>query len=189
MTSPSEGVQRYVNSWYRLDQLYRKFIYHMQKSGQASLLADLYASVENRYTNSFVLALNDAWQDQIAGLDEWKIPGFASQTDFYRDQAAEYRRKDQKVAVIISDAFRFEVGEECLRRIRALDRFDAELKPMISAVPSYTQLGMAALLPHGTLALAEDGSGDVVSDGANTKGLAAREKILAAGREGDSAKA
>jgi uncharacterized protein (TIGR02687 family) len=189
MTSPAEGVQRYVTSWYRLDQLYRKFIYHMQKSGQASLLADLYASVENRYTNSFVLALNDAWQDQIAGLGEWKIPGFASQANFYQEQAAEYRRKDQKVAVIISDALRFEVGEECLRRIRALDRFDAELRPMISSLPSYTQLGMAALLPHSALALAEDGSGDVISDGENTKGLAAREKLLAAGRKGDSAKA
>jgi uncharacterized protein (TIGR02687 family) len=189
MTSPAEGVQRYVTSWYRLDQLYRKFIYHMQKSGQASLLADLYASVENRYTNSFVLALNDAWQDQIAGLGEWKIPGFASQANFYQEQAAEYRRKDQKVAVIISDALRLEVGEECLRRIRALDRFDAELKPMISSLPSYTQLGMAALLPHSALALAEDGSGDVISDGENTKGLAAREKLLAAGRKGDSAKA
>lgn len=189
MTSPAEGVQRYVSSWYRLDQLYRKFIYHMQKSGQASLLADLYASVENRYTNSFVMALNDTWQDQIAGLHEWKIPGFASQLDFYQDQAAEYRRKDQKVAVIISDALRYEVAEECLRRIRALDRFEAELKPMISALPSYTQLGMAALLPHSTLALAEDGSGDVISDGENTKGIAAREKLLAAGRKGDSAKA
>jgi uncharacterized protein (TIGR02687 family) len=189
MTSPAEGVQRYVSSWYRLDQLYRKFIYHMQKSGQASLLADLYASVENRYTNSFVMALNDAWQDQIAGLQEWKIPGFASQIDFYQEQAAEYRRKDQKVAVIISDALRYEVAEECLRRIRALDRFDAELKPMISALPSYTQLGMAALLPHSTLALAEDGSGDVISDGEDTKGIAAREKLLAAGRKGDSAKA
>jgi uncharacterized protein (TIGR02687 family) len=189
MTSPAEGVQRYVSSWYRLDQLYRKFIYHMQKSGQASLLADLYASVENRYTNSFVMALNDTWQDQIAGLHEWKIPGFASQIDFYQEQAAEYRRKDQKVAVIISDALRYEVAEECLRRIRALDRFDAELKPMISTLPSYTQLGMAALLPHSTLALAEDGSGDVISDGENTKGIAAREKLLAAGRKGDSAKA
>jgi uncharacterized protein (TIGR02687 family) len=189
MTSPAEGVQRYVSSWYRLDQLYRKFIYHMQKSGQASLLADLYASVENRYTNSFVMALNDTWQDQIAGLHEWKIPGFASQIDFYQEQAAEYRRKDQKVAVIISDALRYEVAEECLRRIRALDRFDAELKPMISALPSYTQLGMAALLPHSTLALAEDGSGDVISDGENTKGIAAREKLLATGRKGDSAKA
>jgi hypothetical protein len=132
---------------------------------------DLYASVENRYTNSFVQALNDAWQDQVAGLGEWKIPGFASQANFYKEQAAEYRRKDQKVAVIISDALRFEVGEECLRRIRGLDRFDAELKPMISSLPSYTQLGMAALLPHSALALAGDGSGDVISDGENTRCL------------------
>jgi len=188
MTSPAEGVRRYVTNWYRLDQLYRKFIYHTQKSGQGSLLADLYASVENRYTNSFVLAANDAWQDQIAGLDEWKIPGYASQADFYRDQAAEFRRKDQKVAVIISDALRYEVAEECLRRIRALDRFDAELKPMISALPSYTQLGMAALLPHSDLAMAEDGSGDILASGENTKGLVAREKLLAAGRTGDIAK-
>ncbi|MBY5873815.1 BREX-1 system phosphatase PglZ type A [Rhizobium leguminosarum] len=189
MTSAAEGVQRYVSTWYRLDQLYRKFIYHMQKSGQAQLLADLYESVENRYTNSYVLAVNDAWQDQIARLSDWKIPGYASQADFYREQAAEYRRKDQKVAVIISDAFRFEVAEECLRRIRALDRFDADLKPMISSLPSYTQLGMAALLPHNGLAMAEDGSGDILSGGQNTRGLAAREKLLAAGRNGDTAKA
>lgn len=189
MTSPAEGVQRYVSTWYRLDQLYRKFIYYMQKSGQTQLLADLYASVENRYTNSFVLAVNDAWQDQIAGLGDWKIPGYTAQADFYRDQAAEYRRKDQKVAVIISDALRFEVAEECLRRIRALDRFDADLKPMISSLPSYTQLGMAALLPHNGLAMAEDGSGDILSGGENTRGLAAREKLLASGRNGDVARA
>ncbi len=189
MTSVSEGVQRYVSTWYRLDQLYRKFIYHMQKSGQAQLLADLYGSVENRYANSYVLAVNDAWQDQIAQLSDWKIPGYPSQADFYREQAAEYRRKDQKVAVIISDALRFEVAEECLRRIRALDRFDADLKPMISSLPSYTQLGMAALLPHNGLAMVEDGSGDILSGGENTKGLAAREKLLAAGRSGDTAKA
>ncbi len=189
MTSAAEGVRRYVTSWYKLDQLYRKFIYHMQKSGQASLLADLYASVENRYTNSFVLAVNDAWQDQIADLSAWKIPGYAAQADFYREQAAEYRRKDQKVAVIISDALRYEVAEECLRRIRALDRFDADLKPIISALPSYTQLGMAALLPHNGLAMAEDGSSDILAGGENTKGIAAREKLLAKGRAGDSAKA
>jgi uncharacterized protein (TIGR02687 family) len=189
MASPTEGVQRYVSSWYRLDQLYRKFIYHMQKSGQASLLADLYASVENRYANSFVLALNDAWQDQIAGLGVWKIPGHPSQTGFYQEQVAAYRRKDQKVAVIISDALRFEVAEECLRRIRAMERFDAELKPMIAALPSYTQLGMAALLPHRVLALAADGSGDVLADGEPSKGLAAREKRLVAGGKGDNAKA
>ncbi len=189
MTNPTEGVKRYVTAWYRLDQFYRKFIYHMQKSGQASLLGDLWDTVENRYTNSFVLAVNDAWQDQIATLKKWKIPGYAAQTDFFHEQAAEYRRKDQKVAVIISDALRFEVAEECLRRIRALDRFDADLQPMIGALPSYTQLGMAALLPHGKLAMAADGSGDILVDGENTKGLAARQKRLVAGRPGDNAKA
>ncbi len=189
MTTPEEGVKRYVTSWYKLDQLYRKFIYHMQKSGHASLLSELYEAVENRYTNSFLLKLNDAWQDQIAKITDWRIDGYAQQDRFYNDQAALFRRKEQKVAVIISDALRYEVGEECLRRIRALNRFDAEMKPMISALPSYTQLGMAALLPNKELSFAPEGNGYVLSGGENTQGLAAREKLLASGRAGDRAKA
>jgi uncharacterized protein (TIGR02687 family) len=189
MTSPAEGVKRYVTSWYKLDQLYRKFIYHMQKSGHASLLAELYDAVENRYTNNFLLKLNDTWQDQVSGMTDWVIPGQARQSAFYLEQVAEFRRKDQKVVVIVSDALRFEVAEECLRRIRALNRFDAELKPMISSLPSYTQLGMAALLPNKELALASDGSGAVLSGGESTQGLAAREKLLAKARLGDRAKA
>jgi uncharacterized protein (TIGR02687 family) len=189
MTSPAEGVKRYVHSWYKLDQLYRKFIYHMQRSGHASLLSELYDAVENHYTNSFVLKLNDAWQDQVSGMTDWVIPGYACQNTFYVEQAAEFRRKDQKVVVIISDALRFEVAEECLRRIRALNRFDADLKPMISSLPSYTQLGMASLLPNKELSLLPDGSGLVLSGGESTQGLAAREKILAKGRAGDRVKA
>src|SRR5690606_27521011 len=150
----ADGVSRYVSSWYKLDQLYRKFIYHMQKSGQASLLADLYEAVENHYNNSSVLAVNDAWQDQIARLSEWKIPGYPAATAFYRPRVTEFTSEGHKVAVIISDALRYEVAEECLRSIRALDRFNAELSAMISALPSYTQLGMAALLPHKDLAMA-----------------------------------
>lgn len=189
MTSPADGISRYVSSWFKLDQLYRKFIFHMQKSGQASLLANLYEAVENRYNTSYVLAVNDAWQDQIASLSEWKIPGYKPATEFYRPRVTEFTSEGNKVAVIISDALRYEVAEECLRSIRALDRFNAELSPMISALPSYTQLGMAALLPHKALALAEDGSGDVLSDGQSAKGLAAREKLLQAGRAGENARA
>lgn len=188
MTSPAEGVKRYVSTWFRLDQLYRKFIFHMQKSGQASLLSELFATVENLYTTKFVLGVNDAWQDQVASLQEWKIPGYLSQVDFYKDQAAEYRRKDQKVVVVISDALRYEVAEECLRSIRALNRFDAELKPMISSLPSYTQLGMAALLPNKQLTLSSEGNGTVLSFGDSTLGTASREKILAKGRNGDRVK-
>ncbi|WP_417260653.1 BREX-1 system phosphatase PglZ type A [Celeribacter sp.] len=187
MTSPAEGVKRYVTSWFRIDQLYRKFIYHMQKSGQASLLGALFESVENRYTTSFLLAVNDAWQDQVAKMTDWGVPGYARQSNFYMDQAAEFRRRDQKVVVIISDALRYEVAEECLREIRKLPRYDAELTPMISSLPSYTQLGMAALLPNKDLMLSNDAA--VSSFGNPTKGTANREKILAHGRSGDRAKA
>ena len=187
MTSAADGLKRYVGSWYKLDQLYRKFIFHMQSSGQASLLSSLYDSVENRYSNSFVLKVNDLWQDQIAGLTEWKFPGYERQQDFYLNQAAEYRRRDQKVVVIISDALRYEVAEECLREIRKLNRFDADLKPMISALPSYTQLGMASLLPNKSLEILETGS-EVSSFGQSTAGTANRAKILAKGRDGDRTK-
>ena len=187
MASPDEGVKRYVSHWFKIDQFYRKFIYHMQKSGQASLLSALFESVENRYTTNFLLAVNDAWQDQIAGLREWQISGFAHQTDFYKDQAAYFRRCDQKVVVIISDALRYEVAEEALREIRKLNRFDADLKPMISALPSYTQLGMAALLPNKDLTLKADGS--VSSFDLPTQGTTNREKVLGMGRSGDRVKA
>jgi PglZ domain len=43
---------------------------------------------------------------------------------------------------------RYEVGEELLGRIRSLDRYDAELAQALSSLPSYTQLGMASLLPN-----------------------------------------
>ena len=187
MTSVSDGVKRYSASWFRLDQLYRKFIYHMQKSGQSGLLSALYEAVENRYTTNFVLKLNDAWQDQVSRLTDWAVPGFPRQMDFYREQAAEFRRKEQKVVVIISDALRYEVAEEALREIRKLNRFDAELKPMVGALPSYTQLGMAALLPHRQLAIRDDND-LVLLDGESTMGAAAREKALAAGRAGDRVK-
>ena len=41
MDSLAEGVQRYSDSWYRLDQLYRKFVYHARKAGHASLMSPL----------------------------------------------------------------------------------------------------------------------------------------------------
>ncbi|WP_413221033.1 BREX-1 system phosphatase PglZ type A [Tritonibacter mobilis] len=189
MSSPADGVKRYVSSWFKIDQAYRKFIHHMQRSGQASLLGALFESIENRYTTHFLLAMNDAWQDQIAKLEKWKIDGYAQQRDFYLDQAAEFRRLKvpQKVVVIISDALRFEVAEECLREIRSLNRFDAELKPMIASLPSYTQLGMAALLPN--TALTVKGDGNVTSHGMPTQGTPNREKVLAMGRAGDRVKA
>ena len=187
LANPKEGVTRYVSTWFKLDQYYRKYIFHMSKKGQSNLLSTLSEKVENLYTNNFLLALNNKWQDKISQLTNWEIPNYPSQINFYDEQVAEFRRKNQKVVVIISDAFRYEIAEECLHQILALDRFEAELKPMISVLPSYTQLGMAALLPNKNLEI--DSKGKVKSFGESSQGLPAREKLLSKGHTGDRVKA
>ena len=62
---------------------------------------------------------------------------------------------NKKVAVIISDALRYECGEELWRKIRQENRYEARLSFMQSALPSYTQLGMASLLPNKEIAIAK----------------------------------
>ena len=62
MDSLADGVHKYTQSWFRLDQRYRKFIFHARESGQASLLQALSQQVENLYTNNFLSHLNVRWQ-------------------------------------------------------------------------------------------------------------------------------
>ena len=187
MNSLSDGIKRYASSWYEIDQHYRKFVFFVRKSGQTSIFENLLETIENQYSTNFLLTLNDAWQDQVSELTEWKIEGYPRQTDFYINHVADFRRRDQKVAVIISDALRYEVAEECLREIKKQDRFEAELIPMISVLPSYTQLGQAALLPNSDLMLLESAS--VKSFGLSTQGTIGREKVLRLGRSQDRVKA
>lgn len=185
MTSLAEGVERYAKSWFRIDQLYRKYIWRMQKSGQATLMRELFERVENHYVNSYLVRLNEAWQTHVDAAETWSAHPVPAQRTFYREHVGEFRRRDQKVCVIISDALRYEVAEELLGRIRSLDRYEASIDPMFGCLPSYTQLGMAALLPNGELQIADNDSGTVLVDGQSSQGIENRKKILATGRTGD----
>ena len=185
MTSLAEGVERYVKSWFRIDQLYRKFIWRMQKSGQATLMRELFEQIENHYVNSYLLRLNDAWQAHVDAAESWSATPIPAQRSFYRKHVGEFRQRDQRICVIISDALRYEVAEELLGRIRTLDRYEAVIEPMFGSLPSYTQLGMASLLPNGDLRIADNDSGTVLVNGQSSQGLENRKKILATGREGD----
>ena len=185
MTSLAEGVGRYAKSWFQIDQLYRKFIWRMQKSGQSTLMRELFEQVENHYVNSYLLRLNEAWQMHVDGAETWSAAPIPAQRTFYREHVGEFRRRDQKVCVIISDALRYEVAEELLGRIRSLDRYEASIEPMFGCIPSYTQLGMAALLPNGELQIADNDTSTVLVNGQSSQGIENRKKVLATGRKGD----
>jgi len=172
-------VEKYTTSWYLLDQLYRKFICNVRLSGQASLMDVLTDQVEALYSNSYLLKVNDRWQHCVDALEQWQAMEVSRQDSFFADKVRPFLQKDNKVCVIISDALRYEIGEELLGRIRQEDRYHAELSSMLSMLPSYTQLGMAALLPHQELRLADNETGCVLVDGFSSQGTANRSKILA----------
>lgn len=178
MDSLAEGVDRYSRVWFRLDQLYRKFTYHVRMSGQASLMESLADQVENFYSNNYLLKLNDHWQAFVDKTNQWEASPVLLQKNFFNHCVKPFLNKDNKVCVIISDALRYEIGDELLSLIRQEDRYDANLEPALSMLPSYTQLGMAALLPNKELALANNDTGTVLVDGQSSQGTANRIKIL-----------
>lgn len=178
MDSLAEGVQRYSRFWYLLDQLYRKFTYHVRMSGQASLMGSLTDQVENLYSNNYLLKLGDRFQTFVDSASKWEAFPVRKQKEFFEYWVRPFLRKDNKVCVIISDAMRYEIGDELMSLIRQEDRYSAELEPALSMLPSYTQIGMAALLPNKTLAIADNETGTVLVDGQSSQGTANRIKIL-----------
>lgn len=184
MDSLSDGVQRYSRSWFQLDQLYRKFTYHVRMSGQASLMGELSEQVENLYSNNYLLKLGDGFQVHVNAETRWEAYPVIQQKAFFEHWVRPYLRKDKRICVIISDAMRYEIGDELLGLIRQEDRYSAEIEPALSTLPSYTQLGMAALLPNKSLAIADNDTGTVLVDGQSSQGTVNRTKILQAALDG-----
>jgi len=178
MDSLATGIQRYAATWHRIDTAYRKFHFHARSYGQIALTGRIAERVDKTYVANFLLPLADIWGDQVAKLDGW--PGetqIPKQTDFYTHFVSSFVAKGQKVCVVISDALRYEIAVELMERLRSENRWKADLDTMISALPSYTQLGMASLLPGDNRSL-DPVRRTVAVDGLETAGTAARRDLL-----------
>lgn len=176
--SISEGVRLYTSVWKEVDQLYRSYLYHIGIATDAvSFFSSMTTTIENHYNNSYLMQLNHAWSDAIERTGKWNASPYRLQSNFYNHYIKPIVDKDNKICVIISDGMRYEVGDQLVSLVNGIDKHSAEIEPMLTLLPSYTQLGMAALLPHSSLSFQENGS-VVLADGVSTMGKANREKIL-----------
>ena len=180
MQSPAEGFSRYTESWYQVDQLYRQFSYNHRKSANVTLLQPLAEKVEQLYSNKFLLPLGDRWQAVIDQQDKWTSGELLPQRAFYDQFVLPFLSQGKKIVVIISDGMRYEIAHELASTIRREDRYSAEVKAMVTGLPSYTQLGMAALLPHREIQISDVSKATVVVDGKPSSGIENRRKILVA---------
>jgi uncharacterized protein (TIGR02687 family) len=172
-----QGINRYRSAWWRIDFHYRKFHGYRRESTQPGLLDEIEDEVERRYLNEYLNPLATRWESLLDSQPTWP-PAMQSQSrDFFNQVVKPGSENQQKLFVIISDGFRYECAAELRNRILKEDRFSAEIESRLAPLPSYTQLGMAALLPNTQLAISED-SNIAFADGASTVGTENRTKIL-----------
>ena len=144
----------YTKEFYKFDQLYRNFCENTETADSLGwgILKPLRKKVEDVYCNWYLSSLALSWE-QCISPQAWKVEGITNQYSFFDKYPQEI--VDNKASrgrgtayVIVSDALRYEAAEELTRALNGKYRFSAKLESMLGVIPSYTSLGMAALLPH-----------------------------------------
>ncbi len=175
-----ELFKGYSESFYKMDHYYRRFYYYYDKEKEKEILKlELRDRIENLYGNNLLSKLLDRWSNAISTEieEKWKIGMTDVQEEFYRIYVRPVliRNDRDRIAVIISDALRYECAVELRDALHREIKGTVELKTILGNVPSYTALGMASLLPHKKLTYRDN---QIFADGSSTQGIDNRRKIL-----------
>ena len=181
---PFKIWKEYTTDYYKMDTYYRQFHLCFQRCLKASnpLLDDLFKhvteKVEGLYSVWYLGQLAQNWSNACEdNLAEYgKILEVPQQIDFYRNKV---KNSDSRVFVIVSDALRYEIAASLSEQLQRETQSKVNLSSMQAIFPTITKFGMAALLPHQKLGVAEKGSGvlGVTADGTPTDSNY-RDKIL-----------
>jgi uncharacterized protein (TIGR02687 family) len=186
-TDAANAYAQYRDDLFSFDQLYRHF--HMAADAVEpmgwAVLHELRATIENVYSGWYIPQLSSAWGKVVEGpqglLAHWTVPGITPQQAFFSQEVLPlFEGSVKRVFVVISDALRFEVAHELVQQTNSKNRFKASLDGMLGVLPSYTALGMAALLPHQTLAYKVGNTVEVLADGHTVATLEQRSEHLKA---------
>jgi uncharacterized protein (TIGR02687 family) len=180
--SPEAMYLGYESELHRFDQLYRHFCCAADQAESQSwdVLKKLREQIEAVYCNWFLTNVALAWGDFMDKglLAKWQIAGRHNQYEFYEQNVQKRldEAENRKAFVIVSDALRYEAAHELCQELNGKYRFEAELTSQLGVLPSYTGLGMAALLPHERLTYRPNG--EILVDDRPTASSAQRNDVL-----------
>lgn len=186
-SNPQAMFQSYTSELYIVDQLYRQFCEQADivELGGWDVLKGLQDSVEDCYA-WLLEEMSLVWgsfldKDQDEGfLENWSLNelGIQNQQNFFSTYIKPIIRQspNSRVFVIISDAFRYEAAQELLGEINSKYRFQGKLSTILGVLPSYTSLGMAALLPHNKIQIGDPKN--ILVDEKPTSNLEQRSRVL-----------
>jgi len=134
-----------IGGWWRIDSLYRKLFAQLENV-EEELWKTFVKPSFNLYT-SWIRMFTEQFSKAVEGLKEWKIEGFLNQQDFWNKIV---EKSDKPLAVFLVDALRYELAKEIEKEL-SKKGYEIKLIPMLSSLPSITEVGMASLLPHASL--------------------------------------
>lgn len=140
--------------------------------------AALRGQVEHAYAR-YVDRLAASWQGLVAERGAWPTDWEgASQRRFFGDYVRPALVMG-RVAVVISDALRYEAGADWAKHVADQRKGQVACSAMLASLPTYTQLGMASLLPNDELSI-DPKTLCALVDGTDATGAQHREQILQA---------
>jgi len=182
----NQYVEKYTSDLYKIDYHYRKAVKYFNELPVDGPDTDTetknYFQLLNERYDRFLIELNVEWQrlSQEKEFDYNQI-NIKKQFNFYHDKLKQF---DAKVAVIISDALRYEVAYELYEELIRDVKNKVNLEPMMASIPSITSLGMANLLPNKGIEInIEDKKSGFTVNNISTSGLDDRKRILKQARE------
>ena len=142
LQDPARWVQAYVaeNGWYQVDARQRRLETWIAKMDEEPATEQALAVVRREY-EELLKPMADGFAKALAGAG-WTVPGVLPQTRIYPDVA---QALGGHVACFFVDALRFEMGAELARQLEGVHNLT--VRPAIAALPTITEVGMAALLP------------------------------------------
>ncbi|MBZ9624412.1 BREX-1 system phosphatase PglZ type A [Clostridium sp. FP2] len=181
-------AKQYSEQLYKVDRFYRNLISEFKNANQPEILFKTVEYFTSWYSNYYLEKVAE-WTDEIVNKElasNYFIDKMLMQKDFYGEKIKPLMDKTtERVFVIISDAFRYEIAKELEEELKKRINSEVEVIPALASIPTYTQLGMASLLPNNEFSIDENGV--VYIDGLSTMGTENRQKILKSYQEGSLA--
>ncbi len=152
LNTADEYVMRYESDYCFIDQYYRQANETYFGIDPTCELFDAVQKVKRGLDQNYSKLcnrINLEWTrclKETGGMDEVHL---LRQYNFYDEKIKSVQKK---VAVIVSDAFRYEVAQELIGEL-AKSKHIASLKPAIAMLPSETKYCKPSLLPHRELKL------------------------------------
>ena len=159
-------IDHYAKSGYHIDQAFRNFMMLEQRVDFVSPfikeLNQIAISTYKDITQKMVIEYQSVF---AAGIKNVSID---RNNQVFNHYVLPELKNKKRVAMVMADAFRYEMGVQLSDQLKQNNDYQVECKPSLAQLPTYTPNGMAALLPDADTQLALktiDGKLEPIIDG------------------------